>query len=322
MPELTFHQWLTNALRDRVAEVFVDIRMLSDSILEMKKVTVGRTFGKVEVLSILDKTDAWKHRYWLCLCGHCGEEFEVVGHNLYRMKEPHCGCLSFELRGRAHRTHGMSDRVEYNSWTNMKMRCYNPNDAAYDDYGGRGIRVCDRWRFGEDGKSGFECFLEDMGPKPPDKRGIDRYPDNDGSYEPGNCRWATYAEQSLNVRANVNLTFNGKTQCISQWAKEIGMSKEGLWGRINAGYSVEEALTFKSGKWRDESKRGGPSKPLTVKGITRTLKEWAKDAGLPMSTIHGRLKHGWSPERAISTPIDPIKARAGHAGKLACLAKR
>jgi hypothetical protein len=90
---------------------------------------------------------------------------------------------------------------EYKSWDNMRTRCYNPKTPTFHKYyGGRGIKVCDRWLFGEDGFKPFVCFMMDMGPKPTPKHSLDRFPNNDGNYEPGNVRWATSKEQSANRR--------------------------------------------------------------------------------------------------------------------------
>lgn len=119
----------------------------------------------------------------------------------------------------------------------MIARCYNPNVEKYPDYGGRGIVVCDRWR----GEGGFELFLEDMGGRPVGAS-IERI-DNDGPYSPENCRWATQMEQCNNRRSNRTLTFRGRSQTVSQWAREVGLNRGTLNERLELGWSVSDALT-------------------------------------------------------------------------------
>lgn len=122
----------------------------------------------------------------------------------------------------------------YACWDAMKRRCYSPNNKEYFRYGARGISVCERWMK-------FEHFVEDMGERP---KGLTlERKNNDGNYEPGNCRWATRAEQSRNTRHTVLLTFKGKTMCMADWAKEFGMLPNTLGGRIRSGWPVERALT-------------------------------------------------------------------------------
>lgn len=101
---------------------------------------------------------------------------------------------------------------EYHAWANIKTRCYNKNSPDYKDYGERGIVMCERWR------NSFALFLEDMGLKPSKNHSIDRFPNNDGNYEPGNCRWATPIEQSRNTRNNVWIEFNGENKLLKDWA--------------------------------------------------------------------------------------------------------
>lgn len=91
-------------------------------------------------------------------------------------------------------THGLEDTPEYAAWANAIYRCENPNAQQWPLYGARGVAVCDRWRFS------FAAFYEDMGPRPSSNHSLDRYPDVNGNYEPGNCRWATAREQSNNKR--------------------------------------------------------------------------------------------------------------------------
>jgi hypothetical protein len=120
------------------------------------------------------------------------------------------------------------------AWGQMIARCYDPNHEKYHRYGARGIRVCDRWIC-------FRLFLEDMGERPKDKT-LNRI-DNDGDYRPDNCEWATHKEQAQNRGNNKLLTFEGKTLCLTEWAREIGITREALRNRINKGWSVDDALT-------------------------------------------------------------------------------
>ncbi len=131
-----------------------------------------------------------------------------------------------------------SRTAEYRAWEHMKNRCYRPTVPGYKNYGGRGIRVCDRW-LGEDGAANF---LADMGPRPSAKHSVDRI-DNDGDYTPENCRWATRAEQSRNRRRNVMLTHDGLTMCVADWADRLGIKRATLQIRVRRGWSVARMLT-------------------------------------------------------------------------------
>lgn len=130
---------------------------------------------------------------------------------------------------------------EYATWQNIKARCYNKNHPRFMDWGGRGIFVCDDWR------SSFDRFYSDMGPRPSKSHSIDRV-DSNGPYSPENCRWATNHQQATNRPGWVrNLTFNGKTQTITQWSVEIGLARKSLSDRLALGWSIEEALTIPKG---------------------------------------------------------------------------
>src|ERR1035437_5533989 len=119
-------------------------------------------------------------------------------------------CWEIPVRKREH--HGKTNTVEYIIWGHITQRCYNPSCKQYADYGGRGIKMCQRWF------DSFFAFLTDMGPRP-NGLTIDRI-NNDGNYEPGNCRWATMKEQCSNRRSNVMLEYNGKTMTLRQWSVE------------------------------------------------------------------------------------------------------
>ena len=115
----------------------------------------------------------------------------------------------------------------------MLARCYNPKNKRYKDWGGRGITVCDRWRFGEDGKSGFECFLEDMGSKPHPRLTLERRNVN-GNYEPSNCYWAPWEIQDNNKRTSVFLTIAGEMRTTAQWNRKLGWPEGKLGHRVYA----------------------------------------------------------------------------------------
>lgn len=155
---------------------------------------VGERFDHLLVLRRVP-SDNWK-AMWLCRCD-CGIELAVQSNNLQSGNSKSCGCQKGPRIARARTKHGEGGKGntsrEYRVWRNMISRCENPNVTRYKDWGGRGIKVCDRWR------KSFEAFLEDMGRCPP-AMSIDRYPNNNGNYEPGNCRWATSKEQRANQR--------------------------------------------------------------------------------------------------------------------------
>lgn len=131
--------------------------------------------------------------------------------------------------------HGRSRTPMHRVWCTMVERCTKPTSEKWPLYGGRGIKVCERWLT-------FSNFLADMGERPSPKHTIDRI-DPDGDYEPSNCRWATQTEQQRNRRNNVRIEFNGETLCVSEWAERIGLRPHTLAYRLRAGWSVKRALT-------------------------------------------------------------------------------
>lgn len=124
----------------------------------------------------------------------------------------------------------LSRTSTYRIWIAMRSRCNNPKTANYDKYGGRGIKVCERW------DNSFAHFLADMGERPPGLS-IERE-DNDGNYKPGNCRWATRSEQGRNMRRNRMVTHNGETLCMAAWAERLGIRWDTLYRRIKAKGSI------------------------------------------------------------------------------------
>lgn len=144
--------------------------------------------------------------------------------------------MSFDPTIRSPRTkHGLCKSPEYRIWSGMRRRCNNRRDKSFRNYGGRGIKVCERW-------GDFRLFLADMGFRPSSLHSIDRI-NNDGDYEPKNCRWASEEVQRSNTSRNKYLTRDGRTQTIRQWATELGLSKSTLRTRLQSGMSVIEALS-------------------------------------------------------------------------------
>jgi hypothetical protein len=156
----------------------------------------GQLFGLLTVEGRAENDKRQRTR-WICKCA-CGNRCTVSGAHLMSGHTSSCGCAgsraSIGFRAFKHGHDRVNSRSrEYNSWAMMIVRCTDENREDYHRWGGRGITVCDRWR------ESFENFLADMGPRPPG-RTLDRYPDKDGNYEPGNCRWATWKQQAENRR--------------------------------------------------------------------------------------------------------------------------
>jgi hypothetical protein len=158
-----------------------------------------------------------------------------------------CGCLRRAINSQTKSTHGGSNTAEYRIWRDMRMRCSNPCRKGYRHYGGRGIRVCDRWW------NSFEAFLTDMGLRASPQHSVERI-DNNGHCEPDNCRWATAREQANNKSTNRRISHNGCTQSLASWAKETGIRADTIKGRLNRDWTPERALTAPVGP-------NGPRRP-------------------------------------------------------------
>jgi len=182
---------------------------------------VGKRVGRLMVVERAKNSKSGQAR-WVCEC-ECGKKSIVLGYDLRSGKTRSCGCLQKEKAIEAHLTHGMRKTPTYISWAGIKNRCTNHSYHGYKNYGGRGISVCERW-------NKFENFYEDMGEKP---KGLSvERKDNNGNYCPENCCWETIKNQNRNKRSNVNIEYHGKTQCMKDWAKELGINYGTLKSRL------------------------------------------------------------------------------------------
>ena len=176
-------------------------------------------------------------RWWKVRC-KCGREIEITEKSLINGAGKCVGCshsgenCSGYKHGKAVRR---SETPEYRCWKSIRTRCYNQNFKQYPDYGGRGIKVCDRWN------DSFENFLADMGERPSPQHSIDRE-DNNGDYSPDNCRWATSDEQRANRSCNTIIKVGNREQALFLWLRELKLSKATFMWRKRHGWSDEEAL--------------------------------------------------------------------------------
>lgn len=195
----------------------------------------GRRFGRLVVQA---SDPSHKHKV-TCACD-CGETVSVWRSSLYGGNTQSCGCLQRERTVQANAArlkHGLSYTRELGVWRAMIQRCTDPDCNSYDSYGGRGIKVCDRWL------RSVEAFVADMESRPPGSQ-LDRI-DNEGHYEPSNCRWVSRQENMMNRRNTLLITCDGITQSASEWAAQTGIKKATIYARKKAGWSDERTLKEK-----------------------------------------------------------------------------
>ena len=202
----------------------------------------GQRFARLTVISLVGRAKN-RQGLWQCMCD-CGQKTIVTRGNLTSGGIRSCGCLKRDVPKKI--IHGATRNRQitglYSVWRTMRARCYSPSSISYPYYGFRGITVCDRWRFGESSKSGYECFLADMGPRPSPQHSIDRI-NNNGNYEPSNCRWATDAEQACNKRTNRFVVINGERMTLRQAISNFSRRSKGTVGsRLSRGWGLEKAL--------------------------------------------------------------------------------
>jgi len=206
-------------------------------MIKVRDLTKENPFGRLTVIKRAEN-DKWGNRRCLCECV-CGNIKTINESSLISGGTQSCGCMT---KGR-HATHGMTKTPEYGIWGKMKDRCYKRSDGGYKHYGGRGIAVCDRWLIF------FENFITDMGLRPSLNHSIERK-DNNGDYEPGNCKWATCLEQNQNKRNNrifIAISPSGvrhKSKCQRQFARDHNLSQSGIYNCLASHQEKHKGWSF------------------------------------------------------------------------------
>lgn len=249
----------------------------------------GQRFGRYTVLYRYHENDPFNKPLWVCKCD-CGNEKVVGGENLRSGQSLSCGCYNREKAAERATKHGGAKAHErlYSIWTNMRKRCNNPKDPAYNYYGGKGVCICDAW-------SEYMAFKEwALENGYTDNLTIDRI-DPDGDYSPENCRWVDMKTQANNKTDNHYVDIGGTVYTIQQWSEIYGIDSRVVNSRINIGWDVVEAIQTPN----HQNKR-----LITYNGITKSIKEWAECIGMNYSTLRGRLNNYNVPfEEAISQPV-------------------
>lgn len=196
----------------------------------------GQRFGRLTVIKRVENDKRGNSR-WLCRCD-CGNEKVVSSHNLKNGHAKSCGCFRRDIAKTKLYTHGKYKTRLFGIWTGIKNRCYNKKETAYKHYGGRGITMCDKWL------NDFQAFYDWSIANGYDEKAkkyectIDRI-DNNKGYSLENCRWVTQSIQNRNKRTNNNLTYNGETHCLKEWAEILGVNYKSFYNRFFNGWSLD-----------------------------------------------------------------------------------
>jgi hypothetical protein len=203
---------------------------------------VGHIYGWLTIIKEIERgvKSGKPVRRFICQC-KCGKEvvktYDGVKHK--GIKTPSCGCFMHWFASNRIK-HGMSKTKIYHVWESIKVRCNKKSDPSYINYGAKGISICERWKK-------FENFYEDMGSSYKEGLSIDRYPNKNGNYQIDNCRWATIKEQNRNLTTNRIITVFGVSKCVSEFVEMMGFKKGIITGRLNLGWSDENAVLGKEG---------------------------------------------------------------------------
>jgi hypothetical protein len=258
----------------------------------------GQRFGRLVVLGWAGHSKP--NAAWVCRCD-CGGEKLALSHNLKSLRTRSCGCLNLENLSNS----GSADfcardtkmHPEHKVWGQMIRRCHNPTERRFADYGGRGISVCDRWRYGENGTHGFMCFMTDMGSRPSPKHTIDRVNNNLG-YSPDNCEWRTRTEQVRNRRNTIMIVYQDREMSLAEACEIAGVPLRVASSRLRNGMAADLVLSQPIKKQRGHT----PNRTVVYCGETMLLAAACKLAGISLGAVQMRIHRGMSAELALSQP--------------------
>ena len=244
----------------------------------------GEKFGRLTVIKRVEN-NKYNQVRWLCKCD-CGNEKIVLANNLRNGETKSCGCLKKEQDyiNIAHIKHNKSNTRLYNIWEHMKHRCNNPNSKRHEFYYDKGIKVCDEW---QNDFMNFYNWAINNGYQ--DNLTIDRI-NNDGNYEPNNCRWATVTEQNNNQSTNIKIKYNNNIYTMKQFCKKYNLKRETLDYRLKNNWDIEKIINTPT-----QSK-----KSILYNGIYYTAKELAIKFNLKLGTLRTRLNRNWTIEEALN----------------------
>lgn len=244
----------------------------------------GKRQGRMVVLGFIGQQGEGKRKvdYWICKCD-CGNHFSVPRPALCPGKPTlSCGCLVEELRGKSTLKHGKSGTKTFKIFHGMRARCNIPSATHFENYGGRGIKVCERWS----GDHGFQNFLSDMGECPPE-HSIERR-DPNGDYTPDNCFWMLKSKQVHNRTITIRLTRDGITKPLSEWCQDFNLDWKTVRSRMKNGWPEKDLFVPANALH---------AVVLTLDGETMRQSEFARRIGLDASSVSHKLKLGWTPEQ-------------------------
>lgn len=254
---------------------------------------------KINGIVLISEVESSSKKRGLFQCPYCENTFEARIDHVRGGGTKSCGCIrKVGIVKHGHTSHAGYRSPEFKSWTSMQARCYGSDPGKQEAYRDKKIIVCERWL----GEHGFENFLADMGERPKGKT-LDRYPDNEGNYEPGNVRWATPKEQSRNLTTNLLVLYNGEQKTLVEWCEQLGLDYFRMRERIfRKGLSPEQAFTLPkraSGMYNRKD-----SVMIEFRGQQKSLIQWSNELGFSYEPVRVRIQsRGWSVEDAFTIPV-------------------